>query len=74
MTIRYRVEPPAYTSDYAADFWKAWLTGKDVELVDKKAEYVKPAVEPKMTHAYFPDESPHAYAITEIDTVFVPRG
>jgi hypothetical protein len=73
MTIRYRVEPPAYTSDYAADFWKAWLTGKDVELVDKKSEYVKPTVEPKMTHAYFPDESPSAYAITEIDTVFVPR-
>lgn len=73
MTVRYRVEPPAYTSDYSADFWKAWLTGKEVELVDKKAEYVKPTVEPKMTHAYFPDESPSAYAITKIDTTFANR-
>ncbi|RLG02932.1 MAG: hypothetical protein DRN54_03720, partial [Thaumarchaeota archaeon] len=76
MTIRYRVEPPAYTSDYAADFWKKWLINKDVkeneDFVDKSGEYTAPPVAPKMTHAYFPDESPTAYAITEIDTKFVP--
>ncbi|RLE61974.1 MAG: hypothetical protein DRJ47_11415, partial [Thermoprotei archaeon] len=69
MTIRYRVEPPAYTADYKASFWKTWLEGKDVELQDKSDKFVAPATAPVMTHAYYPDESPSAWALANITSV-----
>jgi len=74
MTIRYRVEPPAYTADYKDSFWKTWLEGKDVELQDKSDKFVAPATAPVMTHAYYPDESPSAWALANITSVLTSIG
>jgi hypothetical protein len=73
MVIRYRVEPPAYTSDYSDAFWSSWLKAKAVDFVDKKADYRAPAIAPIMSHAYYPDEEPTHYAIAKIETTWVPR-
>ncbi len=73
MIIRYRVEPPAYTADYAADFWKTWLEGKEADIIDRSGEYVPPAEPPKMTGAYYPDEEPTHWAIEEISTRWIPH-
>jgi len=73
MVVRYRVEPPTYTSDYSDAFWSSWLKAKAVDFVDKKADYRAPAIAPIMSHAYYPDEEPTHYAIAKIETTWVPR-
>ncbi|MEM2383557.1 MAG: hypothetical protein QW521_05290, partial [Desulfurococcaceae archaeon] len=73
MIIRYRVEPPTYTSNYADKFWYDWLEAKNVYAKDMSKYYTDPSVLPKMTHAYYPDEEPTHYAIAEIGTWWVPR-
>jgi hypothetical protein len=71
MVVRYRVEPPTYTSDYSDAFWSSWLKAKAVDFVDKKADYRAPAIAPIMSHAYYPDEEPTHYAIAKIETTWV---
>ncbi|MEM3951993.1 MAG: carboxypeptidase-like regulatory domain-containing protein, partial [Nitrososphaerota archaeon] len=73
MIIRYRVEPPTYTSNYADKFWSDWLKAKGVDFVDKSADYRAPAVPPIMSHAYYPDEEPTHYAIAKIETSWENR-
>ncbi|MDT7878549.1 MAG: carboxypeptidase-like regulatory domain-containing protein, partial [Candidatus Caldarchaeales archaeon] len=72
LTVRYRVEPPSWLVNVKSD---KWLTGlgdgklKDYVITEGYQAY-EPDPRPSIG-AYFPDEVPTHFAITEISTRFV---
>jgi len=70
LTIRYRVEPPAYVNEPDDTKWRDWMTGLNVQL--KVEPYNTPTR--RSSFAYFPDEEPTHWAITTISTTFTPDG
>jgi hypothetical protein len=70
LTIRYRVEPPAYVNEPDDTKWRDWMKGLNVQLVEQA--YNTPTR--RSSFAYFPDEEPTHWAITTISTTFDPDG
>ncbi|MEM2232208.1 MAG: carboxypeptidase-like regulatory domain-containing protein [Nitrososphaerota archaeon] len=70
LTVRYRVEPPAYVNEPDDAKWKTWMQGLNVQLVEQT--YNTPTR--RSSFAYFPDEEPTHWAITTISTWFDPDG
>lgn len=70
LTVRYRVEPPAYVNEPDDAKWKTWMQGLNVQLVEQA--YNTPTR--RSSFAYFPDEEPTHWAITTISTSFDPDG
>jgi hypothetical protein len=66
LTIRYRVEPPAYVNEPDDAKWKDWMQKLNVQLVEQA--YNTPTR--RSSFAYFPDEEPTHWAITTISTTF----
>jgi hypothetical protein len=70
LTIRYRVEPPAYVNEPDDTKWRDWMRNLNVQLVEQA--YNTPTR--RSSFAYFPDEEPTHWAITTISTTFDPDG
>jgi hypothetical protein len=70
LTIRYRVEPPAYVNEPDDTKWRDWMRNFNVQLVEQA--YNTPTR--RSSFAYFPDEEPTHWAITTISTTFDPDG
>jgi hypothetical protein len=70
LTIRYRVEPPAYVNEPDDTRWRDWMRYLNVQLVEQA--YNTPTR--RSSFAYFPDEEPTHWAITTISTTFDPDG
>jgi hypothetical protein len=72
LTVRYRVEPPSWLVNVDDDRWRSLLEARGVEFVDatRLTPPYKPDARPSIG-AYFPDEVPTHFAITEISTRFV---
>jgi hypothetical protein len=72
LTVRYRVEPPSWLVNVDDDRWRSLLEARGVEFVDatRRTPPYKPDARPSIG-AYFPDEVPTHFAITEISTRFV---
>jgi len=70
LTIRYRVEPPAYVNEPDDTKWRDWMQKLNVQLVEQA--YNTPTR--RSSFAYFPDEEPTHWAITTISTTFDPDG
>jgi hypothetical protein len=59
LTIRYRVEPPAYVNEPDDPKWRDWMRNLNVQLVEQA--YNTPTR--RSSFAYFPDEEPTHWAI-----------
>jgi hypothetical protein len=68
LTVRYRVEPPSWLVNVNDAKWKELLGARNVQIVE--ASGYTPDARPSIG-AYFPDEVPTHFAITEISTRFV---
>jgi hypothetical protein len=68
LTVRYRVEPPSWLINVNDAKWKELLEARNVQTVE--ASGYTPDARPSIG-AYFPDEVPTHFAITEISTRFV---
>ncbi len=67
MTVRYRVEPPSWLLNVNDAKWKSLLDARGVSYV----EYAGYSPDQRVSvGAYFPDEVPTHYAISEIATWF----
>jgi hypothetical protein len=70
LTIRYRVEPPAYVNEPDDIKWRDWMRNFNVQLVEQA--YNTPTR--RSSFAYFPDEEPTHYAINATFTAFTTDG
>jgi hypothetical protein len=70
LTIRYRVEPPAYVNEPDDPKWRDWMKGLNVQLVEQA--YNTPTR--RSSFAYFPDEEPTHWAINTTFTAFTTDG
>jgi hypothetical protein len=70
LTIRYRVEPPAYVNEPDDTKWRDWMRNFNVQLVEQA--YNTPTR--RSSFAYFPDEEPTHYAINATFTAFTADG
>jgi hypothetical protein len=68
LTVRYRVEPPSWLVNVNDAKWKELLGARNVQIVEARG--YTPDARPSIG-AYFPDEVPTHFAITEISTRFV---
>jgi len=66
LTVRYRVEPPAYVNEPDDTKWRDWMRGLNVQLVEQS--YNTPTR--RSSFAYFPTEEPTHWAITSITSTF----
>jgi hypothetical protein len=70
LTVRYRVEPPAYVNEPDDTKWRDWMRNLNVQLVEQA--YNTPTR--RSSFAYFPDEESTHWAITSISTTFDSDG
>ncbi len=70
LTVRYRVEPPAYVNEPDDTKWRDWMRGLNVQLVEQS--YNTPTR--RSSFAYFPTEEPTHWAITSITSTFGTDG
>jgi hypothetical protein len=70
LTIRYRVEPPAYVNEPDDTKWRDWMRNFNVQLVEQA--YNTPTR--RSSFAYFPDEEPTHWAINATFTAFTTDG
>jgi hypothetical protein len=70
LTIRYRVEPPAYVNEPDDTKWRDWMRNLNVQLVEQA--YNTPTR--RSSFAYFPDEEPTHWAINATFTAFTTDG